>query len=285
MNILVGDSGASKTDWVLINNGERQFIQTDGLNPHLMSPTQFMHVLAKELKPNLKGQAISKICFYGAGCGSLRKKQDVVGYLKEIFEFAEVTVKTDLDGAGIALFEEGEGVVCVLGTGSNAGFFSGGKIVEQMPSFGYPHGDEGSGSHIGKKLLIMYLQNELHKDLRVHLEENLNMNLDELFMKLQTPESSKLFVSKVGEVLSKKSYYPEMQKIIYDGFAEFLQKVKDYFPEKSQNMPLGFVGSIASMYEGELRACAKQMDLEISSVIRSPIEHIAYHFSRDDVDI
>ncbi len=285
MNILVGDSGASKTDWVLINNGERQFIQTEGLNPHLVSSSQFMNVLANELKPNLQGKAVSKICFYGSGCGSPRKKQEVVSYLKEIFEFAEVSVKTDLDGAGIALFEDREGIVCVLGTGSSAGFFSNGKIVEQMPSFGYPYGDEGSGSHIGKKILIAYLKGELNKDLKVHLEEHVDMGLDQLFLKVQTPKSAKLFVAQICKVMGKKSHHPEMQTIIYDGFCEFLEKVKEYFPEKSQSMPLGFVGSIASVYEGELRACAKQMDMEISSVIRSPIEHIAFHYLRDDVEM
>jgi hypothetical protein len=79
--------------------------------------------------------------------------------------------------------------------------------------------------------------------------------------------------------LGTKSATPQIQEIIFEGFSEFLNKVIEYFPEETKSQEIGFVGSIASVYEGELRACAKQKNLEVSSVIRSPIEHIALHFS------
>lgn len=280
MNVLAADSGASKTDWVLISNGERQFVQTEGLNPHLVTPGEFLHILSKELKPNLMGKPIDAIHFFGSGCGSPEKKKNVAGFLGEVFSGAEIFVKTDLDGAGLALFGSREGIVCILGTGSSAGFFSEGKIIKQMPSLGYPEGDEGSGSDIGKRLLIAYLSDEMNKDLREYLEQNMDMGLNEIFEQVQEPKTAKLFAARVCRVMSKKSRYPEMQQIIYNGFYEFLEQVKEFFPDKIRGYSLGFGGSIASVYEGELRACAKQLDVEISSVIRSPIEHIAFHFSR-----
>ena len=127
MNILIADSGASKTDWVLVGEEQPQFIQTEGLNPNLVSATEFMNVLIKELKPNLSGKAVGRIYFYGSGCGSSQKKTEVERYIKEVFEFAEVKVGTDLDAAGLALFGKKEGIVCILGTGSSAGFFKDGE--------------------------------------------------------------------------------------------------------------------------------------------------------------
>ncbi|WP_185957291.1 hypothetical protein [Gracilimonas mengyeensis] len=280
MNMLVADSGASKTDWVLLHDGDKQFIQTEGLNPHIVSPSQFLNTLSKELKPNLMGKSISRIQFYGSGCGSPQKKENVRSFLREVFPGVKVDVKTDLDGAGLALFSKRQGIVCILGTGSSAGFFKENAIDRQMPSLGYPLGDEGSGSYIGKEILVAYLEGRLHKDLRVYLEEQLKMDLDEIFAQVQTPEMAKLFVSRLCKLMSKKSYHPEMQNILDHGFCDFLNKVKEHFPEESAAHQLGFVGSIASVYEAELRACAKQMGLEISSVIRTPIEHIAFHFSR-----
>lgn len=281
MNILIADSGASKTDWVLLSGERPQFIQTDGLNPYLLKAEEFMNVLSKELKLNLHGTPIHAIYFYGAGCGSPQKKKEVAGYLAEVFDPAEIEVATDLDGAGLALLGSREGIVCILGTGSSAGFYSGGKIKKQMLSLGYPHGDEGSGSDIGKKIMKLYLKDTLKSDLVNYLESKIPLDLKDLFIELQDDRQAKLFAANVCRVMSGKSNHPQMQKIIYDGFTAFLNKVAETFPKEVKTYELCFVGSIASLYEAELRACAKQMNMELASVVRSPIEHIALHFSRE----
>lgn len=280
MNILIADSGASKTDWVLLGEGQPQFIQTEGLNPYLVTASEFMNVLSRELKPNLFGKAVGRIYFYGSGCGSSQKKTEVESYLTEIFEFAEVKVGTDLDAAGLALFGMKEGIVCILGTGSSAGFFKDGKVVRQMPSTGYPDGDEGGGSDIGKRILKLYLSGDLHKDLKSFLDNKIDMDIDKLHLMFEKTKEGKLFASQVCKVLGAKSHYPQMQQILYNGFESFLKKVSTAFPDEIKNYELGFVGSVASVYEAELRAAAKQMNLEVKSIVRSPIEHIALQFSR-----
>lgn len=281
MNTLIADSGASKTDWVLLGDGQPQFIQTEGLNPHLVSTAEFMHVLTKELKPNLSGKAVGRINFYGSGCGSPQKKTEVESYLKEVFEFAEVNVGTDLDAAGLALFGKKEGIVCILGTGSSAGFFKDGKVVRQMPSVGYPDGDEGGGSDIGKRILKLYLSGNLHKDLRSFLDKKIETDTEKLHLMFEKTKEGKLFASSVCKVMGIKSHYPQIQQILYNGFESFLKKVSFTFPDEIKNCELGFVGSVASVYEAELRACARQMEFEVSSVVRSPIEHIALQFLND----
>ncbi|MEX2347780.1 MAG: hypothetical protein WD511_01055 [Balneolaceae bacterium] len=278
MNILIADSGASKTDWVLLGEGAPQFIQTEGLNPHLVTAAEFMNVLSRELKPNLSGKAISRIYFFGSGCGSPQKKKEVELYLKEIFEFAAVMVATDLDAAGMAVFGEQEGVICILGTGSSAGIYVNREIVKQMPSVGYPEGDEGSGSDIGRRILKLYKDQKLHGDLRKHLENKIEMDSDKLSLTFKKTKEAKLFASRVCKVMGTKSHYPQIQKILYEGFEAFINKVKTTFPEEIKTHDLGFVGSVASVYEAELRAVVRQMDVELKTVVRSPIEHIALQF-------
>lgn len=281
MNILIADSGASKTDWVLLGEEQPQFIQTEGLNPNLVSATEFMSVLSKELKPNLSGRAVSRIYFYGSGCGSSQKKKEVERFLKEVFEFAEIKIGTDLDAAGLALFGKKEGIVCILGTGSSAGFFKDGKVVRQMPSSGYPDGDEGGGCDIGKRILKLYLSGNLHKDLKSYLDKMIETDTEKLHLMFEKTKKGKLFASRVCKVMGAKAHYPQMQQILYNGFESFLKKVTATFPDEVKEWELGFVGSVASVYEAELRACARQMNIEISSVVRSPIEHIALQFSGD----
>lgn len=282
MNTLIADSGASKTDWVLLGEGEPQFIQTEGLNPHLVTAAEFMNVLSKELKPNILGKAVDKIHFYGSGCGSPQKQKEVESYLKEIFEFATVKVGTDLEAAGMALFGEKEGIVCILGTGSSSAVYEKREIIKQMPSVGYPEGDQGSGSDIGKRILQLYKEQKLHTDLRKHLENKIDMDSEKLTLMFKKTKEAKLFASQICKVMGTKSYYPQIQKILYEGFESFLKKVSMAFPDEVKSRELGFVGSIASVYEAELRACAKQMNLEVKSVVRSPIEHIALQFLKNE---
>lgn len=281
MNTLIADSGASKTDWVLLGGEQPQFIQTEGLNPHLVTASEFMNVLSRELKPNLLGKAVGRINFYGSGCGSPQKKTEVERYLKEVFEFAEVNVGTDLDAAGLALFGKKKGIVCILGTGSSAGFFEDGKVVRQMPSLGYPDGDEGGGSDIGQQILKLYLSGELHNDLKTFLEKKIEMDTEKLHLMFEKKKEGKLFASRVCKVMGAKSHYPQMQEIIYDRFKAFLEKVRSSFPDEIMDQKFGFVGSIASVYESELRACAKQMGIGVKIVVRSPIEHIALYSSNE----
>jgi hypothetical protein len=278
MNRLIADSGASKTDWVLLGKGSPQFIQTEGLNPHLLTSGEFLNVLVKELKPNLLGRSVEEIRFFGSGCGVPEKKKEVELYLKEMFEFAEIHVGTDLDAAGIALFGKKSGLVGILGTGSSAAFFDNGKVVDQMPSVGFPEGDEGSGSYIGKRIMRLYASGELHRDLRYYLDHHVEEDIEKMTLMFKKNREAKLFASDICKVMGPKAHYPQIQQIIHDGFESYLSKVKEYFPDKVTEYEMSFVGSVASIFESELRSTCRQMGIELGSVVRSPVEYLGLYF-------
>jgi hypothetical protein len=280
MNRLIADSGASKTDWVLLGDGTPQFIQTEGLNPHLLTSTEFLKVLAKELKPNLLGRSVEEIRFFGSGCGSPEKKQEVEQYLREVFEFAEIHVGTDLDAAGIALFGQGAGLVGILGTGSSAAYYEGGRVVKQMPTVGFPEGDEGSGSYIGKRIMKLYASGDLHRDLRYYLDHHIEEDIEKMTLMFKKNREAKLFAGEVCKVMGPKAHYPQIQQIIHDGFKAYLIKVKEHFSNEIKSYDMGFVGSVASVFESELRTVSRQTGIEVRSVIRSPIEHLMLHYKQ-----
>lgn len=280
MNRLIADSGASKTDWVLLGEGTPQFIQTEGLNPHLITSGEFLRVLIKELKPNLLGRSIEDIRFFGSGCGSPEKKREVEQYLREVFEFAEIQVATDLDAAGIALFGDRSGLVGILGTGSSAAYFENGKVMKQMPSVGFPDGDEGSGSYIGKRIMKLYAAGTLNSDLRSYLDHHVEEDIEKMTLMFKKNREAKLFAAEICKVMGPKSHYPQIQQIIHDGFEAYLTKVKEHFPKKVATREMGFVGSVASVFESELRSTCKQMGIEVGSVVRSPVEHLGLYFGK-----
>lgn len=279
MNRLIADSGASKTDWVLLGQESPQFIQTEGLNPHLLTSGEFLNVLVKELKPNLLGRSVEEIRFFGSGCGDPEKKREVRAYLKEIFEFAVIHVGTDLDAAGIALFGDKTGLVGILGTGSSAAFYGNGQVVSQMPSVGFPEGDEGSGSYIGKRIMKLYASGELHRDLRYYLDHHVDEDIEKMTLMFKKNREAKLFAAEICKVMGPKSHYPQIQQVIHDGFEAYLSKVKGHFSDEITDHEMSFVGSVASVFESELRSTCKQMGIEVRSIVRSPVEHLMLYFN------
>jgi len=72
-----------------------------------------------------------------------------------------VLVHHDLMAAAMALCGNAPGIACILGTGSNACFFDGERIVREAVNLGWALGDEGSGGHIGRMLVQAYLYGDM----------------------------------------------------------------------------------------------------------------------------
>ena len=75
--ILLSDSGSTKTDWGLVENGKLiKNIRTRGMNPFQMSEEEIAEEIKTSLVPELPSTTIDNIYFYGAGCTP--EKQPIV---------------------------------------------------------------------------------------------------------------------------------------------------------------------------------------------------------------
>ena len=63
-----------------------------------------------------------------------------------------------------------QGIACILGTGSNSGYYNGRAITRNSPGLGYVLGDEGSGAYLGKRVLQYFLYNTFDEELRAKFE-------------------------------------------------------------------------------------------------------------------
>ena len=76
--ILIADSGATKTDWCLINNGKCSLVfETLGLNPTYVSSLVISDEIASAAKHFGNASAVEKVFFYGAGCADEQKRNDM----------------------------------------------------------------------------------------------------------------------------------------------------------------------------------------------------------------
>lgn len=276
--ILIADSGATKSDWILMNDdGEQMRFQLVGLNPFYVDTIEIENILSKELTPYIENKKIHQIFFYGAGCSSVYKCMTVEEALNKLFTNAEIVVESDLLGAGRALFNDREGIACILGTGSNSCLFDGNKIVENITSLGYFFGDEGSGAHIGKIFLKDYLLGNLPPEIETAFKKNYNYSRDNILDAIYNLPFPNRYLASFSEFYADNLSNKYIFDLVSNSFREFFTNQIEHY-SKYKKVPISFVGSVAFFFEALLRQIAAEFEVKIDQILRSPINALAeYH--------
>ncbi|MBS1940686.1 MAG: hypothetical protein JST38_07415 [Bacteroidetes bacterium] len=153
MHRLIGDIGGTSSRWAFVPppGGLPTLHKLPGYNPATGQPA----LLQQALRDAKLGMGLGSLhaTVYGAGCGTKARADRMRATLAEVWPDASVEVESDLLGAARALYGHDAGLVLILGTGMNAGYYNGMDLHLPMPSLGYVLGDEGSGADIGKHLL------------------------------------------------------------------------------------------------------------------------------------
>jgi len=75
--ILVVDSGSTKTEWKIIEEGiPHESLFSSGINPYFLSAEEIFHLLRKETG-SLSSYTFRKIYYYGTGCNSDTKNNTI----------------------------------------------------------------------------------------------------------------------------------------------------------------------------------------------------------------
>lgn len=166
--ILIADSGSTKTDWCVVENGQPiQQISTKGINPFFQSEEEISNEIATSLLPQLKTNALDAVYFYGAGCGFPDKIAMVHRAITKHLQIKrEVEVNTDMLAVAHGLCQHEAGIACIMGTGSNSCYYDGKQIVSNVSPLGFILGDEGSGAVLGKLLVGDILKNQMTPELK-----------------------------------------------------------------------------------------------------------------------
>lgn len=156
---VIGEIGGSSSRWAVLDGGTSTIwpLKGDrwpGFNPVSGDGSMFAEEIASRFhaaQPSAFHAA--EVYIYGAGCGSDERKQRMSDAIRQVWPDSTISIESDLMGAAIGLCGSETGLVLILGTGMNAGYFDGVRLHRPMPSLGYLLGDEGSGADIGRHLL------------------------------------------------------------------------------------------------------------------------------------
>jgi N-acetylglucosamine kinase-like BadF-type ATPase len=148
-NYIIADSGATKCQWTLVIGKQKKTITTIGISPYFLSTSQIIETIQKGFQKKIDPTSIDAVYFYGTGLSNPLNVASIKKALKSVFSKAKLDIQTDLVAVARATCQHHKGVACILGTGSNTGYYNGKKIVKNSPGLGYVLGDEGSGAYLG----------------------------------------------------------------------------------------------------------------------------------------
>ena len=275
--ILVADSGSTKTDWKLIDESQVvQTIHTDGINPFHQRKEDIENIIKSSALTNLQDH-VREVYFYGAGCNYPDKIRIVQDSIRMVFHDARIFVEHDLFAAARALCGRSSGIACILGTGSNSCYYDGGNIIQSNPSLGYILGDEGSGVHMGKKLLKDFLYNNLPASLHQKFQELYNLTIDEVLDNVYNKYLPNRYIASFTKFIGDNIDHPYMHGLVYESFYDFIDCHVISYPEV-EKQKVHFVGSVAYNFKDVLSKVVLDSGLIMGNIIEFPINGlILYH--------
>ncbi|HYK54839.1 MAG TPA: N-acetylglucosamine kinase [Flavisolibacter sp.] len=268
---LIADSGATKAEWVLINNGKKKTIFTQGISPYFLNTDQVAELVENELAKKLKNITVEEIHYYGTGCANPENAKSIKKALQRVFQKAHINVNTDLMAAARAVCGHEKGIACILGTGSNSCYYNGKTIAKNSPGIGYVLGDEGSGAYLGKKVIQYYLYNTFDEDLRARFDAKFLTNGVEILDNVYKKPLPNRYLAGFTMFLAENRGHYMIENIIEDGLNDFFfQHLCKY--NEVWKYPVSFVGSVANGFKDVLQQLCNSYEFELGTILKNPMQ-------------
>lgn len=277
---LIVDSGSTKTDWFAIDEkGSVLFsTQTLGLNPQVVSSAILTERIINNYDLFQNRKKVSKLFFYGAGCGIKSTTERIKRVFEEIFVNSLFNIKEDTYAAVYASAVIGvPSIVCILGTGSNCSYFDGKDVHQYITSLGYILMDEASGNFYGKQLIRGYYFNEMPKKLAELFEKEFDLSANTVKENLYRKENPNTYLARFAKFMIAHKNDPYLQEMIHEGLRRFIRHQLFQF-DNAKDVPIHFVGSISYFLQDEVNFIIKEFGLTMGNIVKRPIDQLVkYH--------
>lgn len=247
------------------------------MSPYFVSGDEMIQILNKQLMPKIKNTKVDELHFYGTGLGNPANVVIMKKVFKQLFPKTKTEINTDLLGIARASCGKNKGIACILGTGSNACFYNGKKIVNISPGLGYVLGDEGSGAYLGKKVIQYYLYKTFDEDLMNRFEKKYGETHASILENVYKKPLANRYLANFALFLAENRGHFMIENIIEDGLNDFFFTHLYKFKE-SWTLPIHFVGSVGFGFRDVLKELCNSYELELGKVLKTPMPGlVAYH--------
>ncbi len=276
--LLVCDSGSTKADWLLYDGKNISGLyHSIGFNPFFHSSDFVFETLNSDDSMASISEVITEIYFFGAGCSSKGRKEIIAQGLRRYFPKANVIVDHDLLACAYATAGDEPGIACIIGTGSNSCWFDGKIVHEKNYGMGYILGDEGSGSYYGKKLLTQFLYGLMPKDIQESFENNYGLDRNSIIDHVYNKPNPNVWLASFARFLTNYKDHYYINNLVKNGMRDFFELYVCHYDDY-KNKNVHFVGSIAFLFQDELKAEAQKLDIKVGNIIKQPIDSLMNYY-------
>lgn len=265
MNLLIADSGATKTDWLWYDGQEFIRIRTQGLHPSNIQLPQDR----TDLEDQIGSLRPDEIRFFGTGCGNRVNDEKITRLLNSIFPgCGTIRVDSDLEGSGQAFFGNGNGIVAVLGTGAISARINEGRVVAKSASLGFAIGDEGSAADLGRRLLKIRYRNLATPEIITFLGDRLEgADYPEMMNRIYSSQRPNRELAAVAGVVLKTPFPAELKNVLEEAFSDFI---------KYQLTTLNVEGDESVIFTGKVAVSHEDLLIEVMNSHRYKNVEVRY---------
>ena len=278
--IAVVYSGSRHADWKLAEKGRIvSELKTPGINPFFSNESHIIQLLDKSVELINNAEKINRVYFFGAGASSKDRQDIISNALGSFFRFSKIIVDHDLKAAALAACGDENGIVGILGSGSNAAYFDGKKISDNNFGLGYILGDEGSANWLGRRLFKSFLNDLMPPDFAEKLKKKYDLDRTQILDKVYRKSEPALYLSSFVDFLMDNQNNPFVKKLVIEGFDLYFKTYIKPLKEIHQTSSIHMLGTVAAGFEEYLVEVASNNNLEISSIIKEPIYNLLKYYA------
>jgi len=275
--IIIADGGSTKTSWCLITeSNSKVYFNTEGYNPYFSDTPTIITSLQKNLPENLQKESLTEVYYYGAGCSTPENNEIVAAAMRAVFTKARVMVGHDLLAAARALLGIDAGFAAILGTGTNTCYYDGNQVTMNIDSLGYFLGDEGSGSHLGKRLVRDYMRGYLPEGMSKIFRDTYELDNEAIYDHLYNKPLPNRFLASFSKFLYENNNFSYSREVVKESFDAFFKNLVCHYPGYQEHT-FNCVGSVAYNFRDVLEEVSLENGMEMGTIIRSPIDNLVYY--------
>lgn len=280
---IIADSGGTKTEWRSVSEGGIvRPANTAGMNPSSCDTCHFHMIVSQamtELNPD--GEHVDKVYFYGAGLVATDSVAPIGEVLRKWCPDAFVDFRSDLLAAARALFGDGDGIVAIMGTGSNSCLYRDGKIVLNYRPGGFILGDDGSAAALGKAFMSDYVRSLLPLEIEQMFHKEYEMPYQVVVENVYRKPGAAAFLGSFAPFILKNineptGYFRSLVEGCMDSFMKCA--LARYRKQTGGEVKAGVIGSFGCACEEYVREAGRRYGLEFEKFVKSPIDELVrYH--------
>lgn len=277
--IAVVFSGSRYADWRLADkNRVLHGFRTSGINSYIQDDRFIFQLLNKNTHLINNAEKIRKIYFFGAGASSEDRQEKIENIFMQFFKNAKVKASHDVLASAISTFGDDKGIIGIIGSGSNAAYYTGKKIIPNNYGMGYILADEGSTNWLAKLLLRDFLTDTMPVGMREKLMHKHSLDRKTILDRVYHHPNPNIFLTSFADFIFENKDEPYMSNYIKKGLDLYVKTYLVPLAENYPDAPCHFTGSVANNYADWLREIGANHGLNIGSIIREPVQNLVKYY-------